>query len=52
MMELCRQLGLNLTATDKDVIATELRLGGKRLKERERNCEMISLLSESVLYVF
>jgi len=29
MMELCRQLGFNLTATDKDVIATELRLGGK-----------------------
>jgi len=28
MMELCRQLGFNLTATDKDVIATELRLGG------------------------
>jgi len=28
MMELCRQLGYNLTSTDKDVIATEFRLGG------------------------
>lgn len=30
MMELLRQLGHNLTSTDKDVIATEFRLGGKR----------------------
>lgn len=29
MMELCRQLGHNLTSTDKDVIATEFRLGGE-----------------------
>ncbi|KAL9971400.1 hypothetical protein ACROYT_G023920 [Oculina patagonica] len=28
MMELCRQLGLNLTSIDKDVITTEFRLGG------------------------
>ena len=29
MMDLCRQLGRNLTSTDKDVIATEFRLGGE-----------------------
>ena len=29
MMDLCRQLGHNLTSTDKDVIATEFRLGGE-----------------------
>lgn len=28
VMELCRSLGYNLTATDKDVIVTEFRLGG------------------------
>ena len=29
VMELCRELGHNLTATDRDVIVTEFRLGGE-----------------------
>lgn len=32
MTELCRSLGHNITATDKDVIDTEFKLGGKSFK--------------------